>query len=38
MAFICLGGDNTLSIPYEKVIRFLLFSFNNEVKHLDKIT
>lgn len=29
MAFITLGGDDKISIPYEKVIRFLLFVFNN---------
>lgn len=37
MAFISLGGDNKMSIPYDKVIRFLLFVFNNETRYLDKI-
>jgi len=37
MAFITLGGDMKISIPYDKVIRFLLFVFNNEAKYMGKI-
>lgn len=37
IAFITLGGDQQMSIPYDKVIRFLLFIFNNETKYLDRI-
>lgn len=38
MAFIALGGDYMKKITYGKLVRFLLFIFNNEVRYIDNIS
>lgn len=38
MAFVTLGGDTRSSITYEKVVRFLLFLFNNDIRYINKIS
>ena len=38
MAFIALGGDYMKKITYAKLVRFLLYIFNNEARYIDNIT